>query len=404
MKGEVELKTGPFGTQLHASDYVEEGTPVINVRNIGFGEIREEKLEFISEETVQRLSSHLLEPYDIVFGRKGAVERHVFISAKYAGWFQGSDCLRLRFKSDDVFPRFISYYLLTDFHKQWMINQCSHGATMASLNQEIISRIPLLLPSYPTQRRIATVLSDYDDLIENNTRRIKLLRELRQLIFERYKKLHSNHTTNQTLGEIVDKVGGIVRTGPFGSQLHESDYSEVGIPVVMPKNIIEGRIVTNDIARVPSDFASKLSNHTMNVGDIVYGRRGDIGRRAIITKRQQGWICGTGCLRISLKGELLHPRFLYEYLGQPEVVSLIASRAIGATMPNLNTSILRGISILMPDYKVQREFADTVLPYDELIENIVEKNSLLRVMRDLLLPKLISGEIDVSNIPEPVSN
>jgi type I restriction enzyme S subunit len=55
-KGEAELKTGPFGTQLHASDYVETGTPVINVRNIGFGEIREEKLEFIAEETVQRLS------------------------------------------------------------------------------------------------------------------------------------------------------------------------------------------------------------------------------------------------------------------------------------------------------------------------------------------------------------
>lgn len=94
-KGEAELKTGSFGTQLHARDYVKEGTPVINVRNIGFGDIREEKLEFISEETVQRLASHLLEPGDIVFGRKGAVERHVFIQSKQAKWFQGSDCLRL---------------------------------------------------------------------------------------------------------------------------------------------------------------------------------------------------------------------------------------------------------------------------------------------------------------------
>jgi len=72
-KGEAELKTGPFGTQLHASDYVDKGIPVINVRNIGFGNIRDEKLEFLSEETAQRLSSHLLEPNDIVFGRKGAV-------------------------------------------------------------------------------------------------------------------------------------------------------------------------------------------------------------------------------------------------------------------------------------------------------------------------------------------
>src|SRR5262245_62729385 len=87
-RGEAELKTGPFGTQLHASDYVEEGTPVINVRNIGFGSVVPEKLEYISDETVGRLSSHLLRADDIVFGRKGAVERHAFISQSQDRWFQ----------------------------------------------------------------------------------------------------------------------------------------------------------------------------------------------------------------------------------------------------------------------------------------------------------------------------
>ncbi|MEG3954807.1 restriction endonuclease subunit S [Microcoleus sp. herbarium2] len=186
-KGEAKLKTGPFGTQLHASDYVETGTPVINVRNIGFGEIREEKLEFISEQTVQRLSSHLLEPGDIVFGRKGAVERHAFINPKYARWFQGSDCLRLRVKSASIDSRFLSYYFLTENHKQWMINQCSHGATMATLNQAIISRIPLLIPPIHTQRKIVSILSAYDDrLIENNTRRIEILEEMARSIYREW--------------------------------------------------------------------------------------------------------------------------------------------------------------------------------------------------------------------------
>src|SRR5260221_4907568 len=136
VKGEAELKTGPFGTQLHASDYVKEGTPVINVRNIGLGNIKVDKLEFISENTVQRLSSHLVEQGDIVFGRKGAVERHAFIQQQYSRWFQGSDCLRLRLKSPSIDPKFISFCLLTESHKRWMANQCSHGSTMASLNQE----------------------------------------------------------------------------------------------------------------------------------------------------------------------------------------------------------------------------------------------------------------------------
>jgi type I restriction enzyme, S subunit len=105
--GEAELKTGPFGTQLKASEYVEQGTPVINVRNIGFGGILSGKLEFISEATVSRLSGHLLRPNDIVFGRKGDVERHVFVQEAQNRWFQGSDCLRLRIKGKTALPRYV---------------------------------------------------------------------------------------------------------------------------------------------------------------------------------------------------------------------------------------------------------------------------------------------------------
>ena len=173
--GEAELKTGPFGTQLKASDYTENGTPVINVRNIGFGSIKVDKLEFIAPSTRDRLSSHVLKNGDIVFGRKGAVERHVFIRQEQNGWFQGSDCLRLRFASQRVEPLFASYYFLTSEHQRWMMNQCSHGATMASLNQGILERIELPLPPLPVQQRIAGILSAYDELIENSQRRIKIL-------------------------------------------------------------------------------------------------------------------------------------------------------------------------------------------------------------------------------------
>jgi type I restriction enzyme, S subunit len=116
-RSEAELKTGPFGTQLHASDYVENGTPVINVRNIGFGAVIPENLEYIADETVGRLSSHLLKTGDIVFGRKGAVERHAFIAPNQDSWFQGSDCLRLRVSSPELVPRFLSYCFLTDEHE-----------------------------------------------------------------------------------------------------------------------------------------------------------------------------------------------------------------------------------------------------------------------------------------------
>jgi type I restriction enzyme S subunit len=125
--------------------------------------------------------------------------------------------------------------------------------------------------------------------------------------------------TRHSLGEICDKVGGIIRTGPFGSQLHESDYKEKGIPVVMPKNIVDGKISLEGIARISEDDVTRLAQHKLRKGDIVYGRRGDIGRRALITTKEDEWICGTGCLRISLGDSLLYLLFLYYFLGQPKV-------------------------------------------------------------------------------------
>jgi type I restriction enzyme, S subunit len=204
--------------------------------------------------------------------------------------------------------------------------------------------------------------------------------------------------TTRTLGDICDEVDGIVQTGPFGSQLHESDYVSEGIPVVMPKNIIDGRVMEDGIARINEENAERLSRHRLHPGDIVYGRRGDIGRRALVDKRQSGWLCGTGCLRISLGDRILDSGFLYYYLGQIDVVRAIANQAIGATLPNLNTGIIRNISISYPELAVQRQIARALAAYDDLIDNNLRRNRVLRGMRDILLPKLFDAESKVISI------
>lgn len=184
----------------------------------------------------------------------------------------------------------------------------------------------------------------------------------------------------KTLGGICDEVGGIIRTGPFGSQLHESDYSLDGIPVVMPKDIVDGRVIEDSIARIDEVTALRLAQHSLRAGDIVYGRRGDIGRRALITDRENGWLCGTGCLRISLGTSILDPLFLYYYLGQPDVVSWIANQAIGATLPNLNTAIIRSIEVTYPPLPTQRKIAAILSAYDDLIENNTRRIALVEEM------------------------
>ncbi|MEP6912235.1 MAG: restriction endonuclease subunit S [bacterium] len=155
--------------------------------------------------------------------------------------------------------------------------------------------------------------------------------------------------TNTTLGDVCDQAGGIIQTGPFGSQLHQSDYSEAGAPVVMPKDIVEGRINTDSIARVSPEHVDRLSRHKLKAGDIIYGRRGDIGRQAMVRQEEVGWLCGTGCLRISLGAKILDPSFLHYYLRQESVVKWIANQAVGATLPNLNTGILRSVPVRFPE-------------------------------------------------------
>ena len=184
----------------------------------------------------------------------------------------------------------------------------------------------------------------------------------------------------RSLGDIADEVEGTIRTGPFGSQLHESDYVDEGIPVVMPKNIVEGKVSTADIARIREQDLNRLSQHKLRTGDIVYGRRGDIGRRALISDHEDGWLCGTGCLRISLNGSVLDPTFLYYYLGQPSVIGWIYNQAVGATMPNLNTSILRSVPIAYPSLPTQRKIASVLSAYDDLIENNTRRIEILEEM------------------------
>jgi type I restriction enzyme S subunit len=190
--------------------------------------------------------------------------------------------------------------------------------------------------------------------------------------------------TTRTLGDICDEVGGIIRTGPFGSQLHESDYRDEGTPMVMPKNIIDGKVSTEDIALLSDEDMLRLAQHKLKTGDIVYGRRGDIGRRALVAERENGWLCGTGCLRISLGDTVLDPTFLYYYLGETRVVAWIAQQAVGATMPNLNTDIVRSIPITYPPLPTQRKIAAILSAYDDLIANNTRRIALLEALAQTL--------------------
>jgi type I restriction enzyme S subunit len=183
--------------------------------------------------------------------------------------------------------------------------------------------------------------------------------------------------SESSLGELVSNDGGIIQTGPFGSQLHQADYEADGIPVIMPKDIIDGRVALDSIARVGEETAQRLARHRLKERAIVLPRRGEITKRAFITAEQVGWLCGTGCLKIELNGEHLLPEFLYYYMEQSHVVRWLEQHAVGTTMLNLNTEIVAGLPVRCPVPTIQQHIADILSGYDNLIENNRRRMALL---------------------------
>jgi type I restriction enzyme S subunit len=200
-----------------------------------------------------------------------------------------------------------------------------------------------------------------------------------------------------TLGTEVERCGGAVQTGPFGSQLHASDYVPKGVPVVMPKDIGGRRVSTASIARVREHDALRLSRHRLQPGDVVYSRRGDVERHALISARETGWLCGTGCLLVRLGPNWPSPMFASFALDRPETRAWISQHAIGATMPNLNTGILSVVPLVMPSNDVLRAFARAVDPLQALVVIRDAEAGQLASARDKLLPPLLSGELSVAH-------
>lgn len=104
------------------------------------------------------------------------------------------------------------------------------------------------------------------------------------------------------LGTLIESDGGVLQTGPFGSQLKQAEYASDGVPVIMPTDIENGEVNESTVARVPETTVERLSRHKIKAGGIVLPRRGAITKRAFIRPEQDGWLCGTGCIKIEVKG------------------------------------------------------------------------------------------------------
>ena len=179
------MQTGPFGSQLHEEDYVKIGTPIITVENLINDIINHiSDTPRVSNEDRARLAKYSLQEGDIVFSRVGSVDRCAYVSSKENGWLFSGRLLRVR-PSNEICNRYAFYWISQQSIKEF-VRRIAVGATMPSINTELLSLVPILYPSFPEQRAIADVLSAFDDKIELLREQNKTLEAIAQTLFSRW--------------------------------------------------------------------------------------------------------------------------------------------------------------------------------------------------------------------------
>lgn len=176
------------------------------------------------------------------------------------------------------------------------------------------------------------------------------------------------------LGEIAS-----VQTGPFGSQLHQKDYVEIGSPIITVEHLGENRILHNNLPKVSSEDKQRLKKYWLQEGDIVFSRVGSVDRRAYVKESEDGWLFSGRCLRVRPQRNL-DGKFLSYFFGLEEFKTKIRAVAVGATMPSLNTSIMQNIEVKAPDLPTQRQIAQILSSLDDKIELNLQMNQTLEAM------------------------
>ncbi len=395
-----ELKTGPFGTQFSASEYVSEGIPVINVKNIGYGSIIETGLDHVSKNTLGRLSEHKLKEGDIVFGRKGSVDRHCLIRREQNGWMQGSDCIRVRLTDTSVYPEFVSYYLLTDAVKM-KINNSAVGSTMASLNTDILGDIDIILPDYAEQKSIALTLGIIDKKIKNNNRINDYLEEMAKTIYD-YWFVQFDFPDED--GKPYKSSGGkMVFCSGLNQEIPQSwDYTSIGnISICLDSE----RIPLSNQQRqemkgfIPYYGATGIVdyvNRPIFSGDyVLLAEDGSVmdGNGNPILQRVSGdvWVNNHTHVLQPVKGYSC--RLLYLLLKDIPVAMI----KTGSIQMKINQANLNNYNILnIPDL-IRTNFIVQIEPIDAQIIQIQKENSNLTKIRDWLLPMLMNGQATIKD-------
>lgn len=310
--------------------------------------------------------------------------------------------------------RVVRYMAQIDYIKS-LVNTIRYNS--ADFKQADLKSIRVCLPPPDEQDAIVRFLDHADRRIRRyikaKRRLIKLLEEQKQGIIQQavtrglYPGVPMRESGVEWLGKIPRHWGvltlgmatQLIQTGPFGSQLHASEYINGGIPVINPSHMVNGTIAADPTVSITENKAQSLLKHRLEKGDIVAARRGELGRCAIVELENEGWLCGTGSLLIRVDREFFIPEYAALLISSQGVKNSLSLQSVGATMDNLNANIVSRLRLPCPPLGEQESIV-------ELVQGTIETSSfaLGSILRGIelmheyhirLIANVVTGKLDV---------
>ena len=278
-------------------------------------------------------------------------------------------------------------YLMYLFKGAIDLKKIITGVAQPQITRQKLSPLKISLPPLEHQEYVAKVLDNAEEITlrrELATEKLEILKQ--NLFLDMFGDPIQNPKNFDlyTLKDVVKKI----QIGPFGTQLHEADYVVGGIPLINPSHIKMGQIQPNDAYTVTNQKHAELSQYHLDVGDVILGRRGEMGRCAVINDSQIGWLCGTGSLFLRVDPSKILPIYLQQVLSSTSMRNKLESVSQGVTMANLNKDIVGSLKIFIPPMSAQIKFNAALtsisLLEEKFILNACKTEKLLHSMHSQL--------------------
>ena len=391
LKEIADIQTGPFGSQLHKEDYVEEGTPIVTVEHLGNKAFSEQNLPKVSSKDRERLKKYVLQKGDIVFSRVGSVDRCSYVDQEHSGWMFSGRCLRVR-PFDEIDSEYLYYYFGLEETKQFVRN-IAVGATMPSINTKLMGEVIVALPNLEKQKEIAEFLSAIDNKIKVNR---KINDNLMQQAVTIFKSWFVEYSPFDGIAPKEWETVNLEKITSLISRGIAPKYSDNSDQIVINQKCIRNHMI--DLSQARTHTPKIINEKWLRFGDLLINSTGDgtLGRAAQVWFQPQNITVDSHVTVVRpAKENLIFYIGLWGILHERKIESLHTGSTGQTELPRER---VKALELHLPDNGTLDRFNTLIAPMAAAIVSMQNENNKLAILRDALLPKLMSGEIDVSSV------